>query len=256
MRHKLKRPLNLIVKLHNLINFFCRKIFFLTFISIFVLILSQLFLLMAYLLPLKILILLSIENIPDFLNTIFYSFSREQIILILSFSVFIMYFTHLLLEKVMVISINKSLNILSVGNLSLEKDSFLKKFIETFFRLISTLLLVFLLLWVLFYIFPVIAITVLFCLLIIAIIFFSGKIEKKKITKFSQISFFIGFIIVFIYEVIYLLYYNTESVSIIIILASIVIVRYIFLRGVFIVSKLLILYRDLNTFYKKLGSYK
>jgi hypothetical protein len=254
--HKIKRPLSLIIKLHNLINFFCRKIFFLTVISVFVLVLSQLFLLMAYLLPLKILILLSIENIPDFLSTIFYSFSREQIILILSFSVFIMYFTHLLLERIMVISVNKSLNILSVGNLSLEKDSFLKKFIETFFRLISTLLLVFLLLIVLFYIFPTVAIALLFCLLIIAIIFFSGKIEKKKITKFSQTSFFMGFMVVFIYEVIYLLYYSTEGVSIITILVSIVIVRYIFLRGVFIINKLLILYRDLNIFYKKLEDSK
>jgi hypothetical protein len=160
------------------------------------------------------------------------------------------------LEKIMATLVNKSLKTLSIDNLNFEKDSFLKKFIETFFRLIATLLLIFLLLIVLSYIFPMVAIALLFCLLIIAIIFFSGKIEKNKITKFSHISFFIGFIVVFIYEVIYLLYYNTETVSIITILVSIVIVRYIFLRGVFIVSKLLILYRDLNAFYKKLGSYK
>jgi hypothetical protein len=96
---KIKRPLSLIIKLHNLINFFCRKIFFLTVISILMLILSQLFLLLAYLLPLKILILLSLENIPDFLNAIFYNLSREQIILTLSFAVFLMYGIHLFFRK-------------------------------------------------------------------------------------------------------------------------------------------------------------
>jgi hypothetical protein len=241
------------MKFYQVILFVTKRIFFVTVFSVLLLTLSQLFLIMAYLLPIKILILLSIENIPDILNTIFYGLEREPIILILSFLVFVMYCLHLVLEKVITIVIEKNFRFLLNDNIVAIRDIFVKRFLENFLRLLATVSLVFLLFCILLYIFPIIAVALLVYLFIVIGISFAIKIQKEQVIKFFHISFFLGFIVIFIYEVIYLLYYNTEEVSIITILISIVVVRYIFLRGVFIINKLLIVYKDLNTFYKKSG---
>jgi len=256
MQQSINRFLNSFTKLYRVVQIFNNNLLLVTFFSVVLLTLSQLFLIMAYLLPIKILILLSIEEVPEILTVISYGLKRESIILFLSFLVLIMYCIHLVLEKVIHLLIEKSFRVLSDGDNKSIKDVFLKRFLENFFRLMATFLLVFLLFCILVYIFPIIAITLFIYLLLIAMIFFSLRIPKEKVIKFFHISFFLGFIIIFIYEVIYLLYYDTDKLSIIIILVSIVIVRYIFLRGVFIVSKVLVVFRDLNVFYKKLKSYE
>lgn len=242
----INRFLNFFIKLFMVIDFFTKKVFLLTVFSILILTFSQFFLIIAYLLPIKIIILLSMNSIPSILSTVFNGFTRETIILILAFFVFISYGVHLILEQLINRLIKRNFKLLAIESEKVIKDVILKRFLENFFRLMSTFLLIVLLFCSLIYLFPQIAGVLFAYLFVIMIIFFSRRIKKENVIKYFHVSFFLGFIIVFIYEVVFILYYSEKEISIITILVSIVIVRYIFLRGVFIVSKLLVLFRDLK----------
>lgn len=253
MKQDNKKYLLVINKLYYILSFFLRNIFGLTIFAVVVLTLSQLFLIISYLLPIKIILLLSVETIPDFLRIIFNELKRDHIILILSFSVFASYGMHLIFEKMILNVISRSLKVIVLEKKNPKQVKILFRFLESFFRLMSTFTLVFLLYCTLVYLFPIIAISLLLYLLIVIIIFPLIKIEKEKLLHFFKTSFFLGFMIIFLFEIIYLLYFYNGELSIFVILISMIIVRYIFLRGVFIVNKLLVLHRGLNTFNKILG---
>lgn len=247
-----RKAFKVIFKLYTLIIFFLRSDFLLTISSILVLIVSQLLLLVSYLLPIKIILLLAIDTIPVFLSDVFIGYSREEIILILSFSVFIIYGIHLILEKAISFIINRITKRILLNEEQTQDNKFNIKYIDNFFKFTSTLSFVAILFILLFYFLSPIAIALVVYLIIVCNIFLIKKLEMNKVLHFFKFYFYLGFMLVFLLEVFYLLYINTEKVSIIVILLSIVSIRYIFSRGVFLVSKMVFLSSTMNLFCKQI----
>ena len=64
----------------------------------------------------------------------------------------------------------------------------------------------------------------------------------------------IGFMLVFIYEVIDILYLKTQDTTLLIILLSAVLARYIFMRGHYMINQLVFVHTNIGNFYKRLKS--
>jgi hypothetical protein len=244
-----------VIEYINLFYFIFNKNKLLTIFSIFTLIISQILLLISYFLPIKILLLLSVEELPENFTNYFFGLTRENIILFLMLVVFLAYGLYIFIERRNDLIISKViLSLRDEDKCSSKQQTLVYKFINTFIKVQSTLVLFLLLYILIVYLFPFIGIIIFIYLLILLIIVLNGFVNKNKFYEFSKVSSGIGFILTFVLIVIDMLYFNENNRNLLSLLFVLVLSRYIFTRSIYLMNKMLFLHLTMDSFYKDLSS--
>lgn len=239
----------------NIFRYFFKNIPFNLLISIFVSLLTQLFVILSYFLPIKVIILINGDSLPHYLTSIFPNFEKNEIILILTFLIFIFYGISILLEKYGDKLTLASMRILMHNPhiVIRPNNKLIYKYINSFLKFISTLFFLTFMLLLLFYLFPAMAMVLVGYLLFIYLLFTYSHIHNKYYGTFFKLTSGIGFMFIFIYEIVDVLYLHTQETSLLIILLSAVFARYIFMRGYYMVNQLLFVYSNTQQFHKRIN---
>ena len=244
-----------VIKHINLFQFIVNKNKLLTTFSIFILIISQILLLISYFLPIKVLLLLAVDKIPENFANYFFGLEREEIILLLMLIIFLAFSLHVVTERINDFIINKIILNLTYGNKKFTREQTLVyKYVNTFVKVQSTLVLFLLLYMIIIYLFPLIGISIFIYLSILLIIVLNSFVKKDKFFKFSKISSGIGFILTFVLIVIDMLYFSENNKNFLSILFVLVLSRYIFTRSIYLMNKMLFLHLTMDSFYKTLSN--
>lgn len=233
--------------------FFFKKIPYNLVASILTTLFAQFFLILSYFLPLKVIILLNMEDLPTYLTSTFSGYHKNEIILLLTFFIFIFYTISMIIEKysehLVLNSMRKILNQTDVE--IIPSNKLIYKFIHSFFKFIATFFLL-LSMYILFlFIFPTVALFLLVCIIVIITIFiYFIKHDEKSYNTYFKMTSGVGFMLVFIYEVIDILYLHTQETTLLTILLSAVLARYIFMRGHYMINQLVFVHTNIDNFYK------
>jgi len=237
-----------LIHLSNLFLFIFKNNIYFSALAIFTLMLSQVLLLVSYFLPIKVLVLLTRDNISDSLSSIFFNLGREEVILLLTVLVFIAYASYVLLEKYSNLLV-KNIVVKLTGQ---KENKFVLKFIDNFIKVSATMNFVLLLYCIVLYLFPLIGIAMLIYAIIFYIVLHKVKINRQKYNDFFKLSSGLGFMLIFTLEMVSALYFKSENTSVTKIVIVLVLARYIFTRSISILNKLLYLYSSSNNFYEKI----
>lgn len=224
--------------------------------SIVLIVFSQLLLLISYFLPIKILLIISSEEVTKKISELFFDLGKDEIIVFLTISVFFVYSFHLILEKVISLNIHKMIfEIFKTRKLSLNTFEF--KYLDSLIKLLSNSFLIFLLFLIIVFIYPFIGMSLFFYFLLLSAYFINVKIAKDKFTNRLKIISGFGFMLIFLLEILDITYFkmNTET-SIYSIVIVLILSRYIFMRIIFIISKVFFINSSYGNFLKKVNLIK
>lgn len=222
--------------------------------SIFTTLFAQFFLILSYFLPLKVIILLNMEKLPPYLTSIFKGFDKNEIILLLTFFIFLFYAISILVERYSDFLIMDSMEkILNQKKIEITpSNKLIYKFINSFFKFIATFFLLFFMFVLLLFIFRTVALFLLLCCVILVTIFiYFIKHDTKSYNNYFKMTSGIGFMLVFIYEVIDILYLKTQETDLLVILVTAVLSRYIFMRGHYMINQLVFVSTNIKKFYQR-----
>ena len=245
--------------LFSIFLFFVKKIPYNLFTFVFTALFAQFFLILSFFLPLKVIILLNMEKLPEYLTLFFTGYDKNEIILWLTFSIFIFYAISVIVERYSEYLILDSMEkILDQENVEIvPSNKLIYKFIHSYFKLISTFFLL-LFMYILFlFLFPAAALFLLLCIIVIVTIFiYFIKHNVNSYNTYFKMASGIGFMMVFIYEVIDILYLKTQETSLLIILLSAVLARYIFMRGHYMINQLVFVHTNIENFHVRIKKCK
>ena len=127
-------------KINKLSIFFFKNFPYIVIFTIVFSLLAQLFLISSYFLPIKVVILLSQEKIPDDLSAILFNIERNEIILIMTLLIFIVYGLYLLFDKFSILLTQYiTERLFSTKKESMEaKNKLVYKYVDSYFKFIST----------------------------------------------------------------------------------------------------------------------
>jgi len=208
-------------------------------------------LLISYFLPIKILLIISSEEVTKKISELFFDLGKNEIIIFLTISVFFVYSFHLILEKVISINIHKMVfEIFKTKELLI--NTFELKYLDSFIKLLSNSFLIFLLFLIIVFIYPFIGVVIFLYFMLLFLYFLSIKIPKDKFTNRLKILSAFGFMLIFLLEILDITYFkmNTET-SIYNIVIVLILSRYIFMRIIFIISKVFFINSSYGNFLKK-----
>lgn len=232
--------------------FFLSKIPFNLFISVFSELIAQFFVVVSYFLPIKVIILLNSKSLPIYLASIFPKMSRNETILILTGFIFLFYGIGMLIDKYNRKLVLNSMNKL-IGDRGINsKNKLIYKYIDNYFKFLSAFVLLIIIYIALLYLFPSVAFIFSLYLVLMYIISTLIELNEMDMNSFLKVGAGFGFMLVFIYEVVDILYIKTQEISLLVILLSVVIVRYLFTRGHYMLNKFIFVHKNMNKFYSRL----
>lgn len=236
-----------------LYRFFYKKLPFYTVFAAVILLMSQFMLLVSYFLPIKIILLLSSPTVPHIVSSLFPHVGREEIIMILTLCVFVVYGLHLGSEKYAANLIDQiSCHLLGMPETArLNHTSFEFKFVDSYIKSLSTLSLMTVLYLLIIFLYQFIAIAMLAYIVIIFFILKIIKVGSHHLNSFFKLVSGLGFILVFVLEILDTLYLKSQEFSILNVLVILIVSRYIFMRSLYLANKLTFLHSNTESFYLK-----
>ena len=131
-------------------------------------------------------------------------------------------------------------------------NTFELKYLDSFIKLLSNSFLIFLLFLIIVFIYPFIGVVIFLYFMLLFLYFLSIKIPKDKFTNRLKILSAFGFMLIFLLEILDITYFkmNTET-SIYNIVIVLILSRYIFMRIIFIISKVFFINSSYGNFLKK-----
>jgi len=241
-------------KLYGILLYFFKEIPYNLFISIVSTLIAQVFLILAYFLPLKVIILLNMDTLPEYITLYLPGYKKNEIILILTFLILIFYGISTIIDKC-----NENLLFNSMKKFIGKKSSSINpqnklvyKFTNSFFKFISTFILLSLIHISLLYIFPEVALFITIYIFLTYYIFQYKDLNENKYNSFLKTASGIGFMLSFIYEVLHILYIDQEKSTLVIIVLTTVFARYIFVRGHYMMNQLIFVHSNIENFHKRI----
>lgn len=195
-----------------------------TIVGVAATVLSQLALLIAFFLPLKVILLLGSDRIPRYFPEAFISFDRNWLIVALSSAALVFYFFHLLAERISILVTSVGANKLLARNRKMvmfdKQDLIASRAYQRYSQALASLVFVFIFLPLLWWLNPALGLVFsCYVVLVILSVFIACGISVRlyrfftnKFNEFCAIMAGLGFLLCFVFMVMEFLWFESRSV--------------------------------------------